>query len=144
MKAALTLISATLLLNGCAGNYRERAEADRIAKVEALSEQARQSGGVSSESPVCESEKCNYMWEAAQVWVSNNSRYKIQLATSALISTYNSTNQSTDLAFRVTKEPIGGGKYKIVMMANCDNWIGCMPKPQEAIQQFNRHLNSLK
>jgi len=136
---------ASLFLTSCTTtSYWERADADRVAKLEAISEQARQTGGTSSDSPTCEADKCNYMWEAAQVWVSNNSAYKIQIATSAIISTYNSTRGSTDLAFKVTKEPIGSGKYKISMFARCDNILGCAVNPDQAVQNFNRHINSIK
>ena len=92
--------------------------------------------------PVCSSEKeCTVKWEAAQLWVTKNTGYKIQVATSVLIETYNSVD-STSIAARVTREPLGNGRYKFVVQVWYDNMFGCMPNALDAQLDFNRYVGS--
>lgn len=132
MKIAIAL--ALLALSGCATN-------GGMSNVDRLSLQAR----VRDTIPTCSSDKeCLNKWEAAQFWVSNNSGYKIQTATSAIIETYNATGGSVALAMKVLKEPLGNGQYRMVMSARCDNMFGCQVEPLQAIQNFNDYVNTIK
>ncbi|WP_200888011.1 hypothetical protein, partial [Shewanella sp. ECSMB14102] len=66
--------------------------------------------------PVCIDEKdCKAKWEAAQLWIVRNAGFKLQIVTDVLLQTYNATGGSPSLAVQATKEPIGGGKYKILV-----------------------------
>lgn len=93
--------------------------------------------------PVCNDEKdCNAKWEAAQLWIVHNSGFKIQTATNVLIQTYNATGGSAAIAVQATKEPIGGGKYKILVRVSCDNMFGCVPNQWDAALDFNRKVGA--
>lgn len=95
------------------------------------------------EPPICEGEAdCTAKWEAAQLYVVKTAGFKIQVVTNVLIETYNSTGSSTDLAMRVTKEPLGGGRYKLVATAQCANLFGCTPSPSYAVSIFNSTVSS--
>lgn len=94
------------------------------------------------EAPQCEPTTCAAMWQSAQVWVINNSRYKIQLANDVLIQTYTATNGDIWLGYAVTKEPLGGGRYQLIMRAGCDNPFGCQPLARDAIINFNNAMRA--
>jgi len=67
--------------------------------------------------PTC-SDNCDEMWAAAQAWMSRNLTMKIQIATSSMLETYNTTGDSClseEFAATVNKEPIGNSSYKIVI-----------------------------
>ena len=92
--------------------------------------------------PICNGEKdCAAKWEMAQFWVSRNSEYKIQTSTNVIIETYSSPDRRIDV--RVTKEPMGGGKYKIVAQVGCNYRINsCMRDELDAILDFNRQVSA--
>ena len=95
--------------------------------------------------PTCDGEQdCNAKWEAAQLWVVHNAGFKIQTATNVLIETYNAVGGSSSIAARVTKEPLGGGRYKIVVRTFCDNMFGCTPVRWIAAFDFNRTVGAAK
>lgn len=94
--------------------------------------------------PICNDEKdCAAKWEAAQLWIIHNAGYKLQTTTSVLLETYNATGSSTSLAVRVTKEPLGGGKYKILVRTWCDNFLGCAPDSWGAALDFNQKISAV-
>lgn len=93
--------------------------------------------------PVCEGEKdCLAKWEAAQLWIVHNAGYKLQITTSVLLETFNATGSTTKLAVQVTKEPMGGGKHKILVKTWCDNFIGCTPNAEDAALDFNQKVGA--
>lgn len=94
--------------------------------------------------PTCAGvEDCNAKWEAAQLWVVHNAGWKIQTQSSVLIETYNAINSSPNIAVRVTKEPIGGGKYQLLVKIWCDNMFGCQPNSWDAALDFNRTIGAI-
>ena len=94
--------------------------------------------------PTCSgTEDCNAKWEAAQLWVVRNAGWKIQTQSSVLIETYNAVGSSPRIAVRVTKEPLGGGKYQFIVNVWCDNIFGCQPDSWGAALDFNRHIASV-
>ncbi len=91
----------------------------------------------------CEGQaQCDAAWEAAQVWVAQNSRLKIQTATNVLIETYGSGQYDPTLAMRVLKEPQGSGKYRIVFSGGCNNMFGCQPNVFDAGVRFNEAIKA--
>lgn len=95
--------------------------------------------------PVCEGEAdCKAKWEAAQLWVVHNSRYKIQTATDVVIHTYTPVGADPSIGARVTKEPLGGGRYQIVVSVFCDNIFGCVPDAIDASLDFNRAVSAAR
>ena len=94
--------------------------------------------------PTCSgAEDCNAKWEAAQLWVVHNAGWKIQTQLSVLIETYNAVGSSPRIAVRVTKEPLGGGKYKFIINVWCDNIFGCQPNSWDAALDFNRRISAV-
>lgn len=90
---------------------------------------------------VCESEvACQKAWQRAQLWIVNNSSYKIQIANDVVIQTFNPTQSSVRSGFTVTKEPVSGDKQAIKMRSYCDNMFGCRPTHTELLLSFNRYL----
>jgi hypothetical protein len=91
--------------------------------------------------PTCSgAEDCNAKWEAAQLWVVHNAGWKIQTQSSVVIETYNAVGSSPRIAVRVTKEPLGGGKYQFLIDVRCDNIFGCQPNSWDAALDFNRRI----
>lgn len=126
---ALSLLS----LSGCA-MPPSQSSVDRLAM------QARARDTM----PTCNaSAQCQNKWDAAQVWVSKNAGYKIRTATTALIETYEAVGGSTDFYMRVTKEPLGDGKYQMNLALRCDNFISCRAEPYQLIMDFNNYINSV-
>jgi len=41
--------------------------------------------------------------------------------------TYNATGGGPSIAVQATKDPMGGGKYKILVNVSCDNIFICVP-----------------
>jgi hypothetical protein len=94
--------------------------------------------------PVCDGERdCAAKWEAAQLWVVRNVRFKIQTVTNVLIQTYNSTNSSLYLGATIIKEPQGGGRYRILASFACANAFWCSPDPARARVDFNRYVSAV-
>lgn len=130
MKTLILLVVAVVALSGCAGMRQQQAERQRM---------------LDSTTPHCNNEQeCKEKWSAAQVWVSRNVPMKIQVATDSIIETFGSTqHNSVALAASVTKEPIGGGRYKITIRTGCYNPFGCSPDAYQAALNFHEYLNSL-
>jgi hypothetical protein len=82
------------------------------------------------------------MWQYAQVWVNQNSSWKIRVVNDSTIETYGPDN-STDVAYAITKEALGGNRYQIVMRARCGSASGCVRSPTDQIIDFNRALRSI-
>lgn len=91
------------------------------------------------EMPTCDgAADCAAKWEAAQLYVVKHAGMKIQNVTSVLIETFNPPQYGTDLAMRVTKEPMGGGSYRLVIDAWCNNMFGCGSPPRSVEADFAR------
>ena len=74
--------------------------------------------------PVCKGDAdCKAKWEAAQLWVVHHAGRKIQTVTDVLIETYGPgrDGNSSAIAARVTKEPIGDGSYRVTVTLECAN-----------------------
>jgi hypothetical protein len=123
MRTLLIGLMGSLALAGCASSG-----------VSTVSPEALQA-------PVCASTaECNDAWRRAQVYVASHSGYKIQTATDSIIQTFGPADSSPDIAFQVTRQPMGGGREQIVASAICDNIFGCIPKTGEAIAGFNAYV----
>jgi hypothetical protein len=129
LSAVIISLESALLLSGCAAMQQQQAQ-----RMQQFNESI----------PVCNDEQdCKDKWSTAQIWVSRNCGMKIQIVTDTLIETYNSVGSSTDLAARVVKEPIGAGKYRIVITTGCANIFGCAPDAWAAALNFNRYVGSI-
>lgn len=93
--------------------------------------------------PYCSGQAdCTAKWDAAQLWVVKHCGYKIQSATNVIIETYNGQEADIELHGSVTKEPLGGGKYKIVGNFGCNNFMGCTVDPWDALIDFNHYVGA--
>lgn len=118
-----------VLIGGCATTP----DPQRLAMQEQINQTIPTCSGV---------DDCNAKWEAAQLWIVHNTAYKIQTATSVLIETYNPSQHSPSLAARVTKEPQGGGKYRLLVALWCDNMFGCVPDAYAKALEFNKAVGA--
>ena len=55
---------------------------------------------------------------------------------------YNAAGGSTSMAVQATKEPPGGGKYKIFVNVSCDNMFGCVANQWDAALAFNQAVGA--
>jgi len=85
---------------------------------------------------------CKDMWERATYFVKSNSGFKLQILNDNVIETYNPTSNSPSLAFSISKEPLGDGKYKIWTKAWCNNIFGCQPNHWEAMARAKRYMRT--
>ena len=75
---------------------------------------------------ICEgASQCSDMWRRAQFYVAQNAGYKIQTATDVVIQTYNPPDYSTTWAYKLTREPLGGGRERIWVAASCGQFGIC-------------------
>lgn len=95
--------------------------------------------------PSCSTKaECDTMWQQSQVWIAQHSAWKLQTVTDTIIQTYG-PGDSTDVAYTITRIPLGGGINSISMRAACGNLFGCVPRrPSEEIIDFNNSLRALK
>ncbi|GBC62501.1 PDZ domain-containing protein [Desulfonema ishimotonii] len=133
MKSVSVCLAAAVLLftmTGCA--EMQRIQQEKKARIVQVQENM----------PVCDDDKeCEIKWAAARRWVLQNSGMKIQHLTDDYIETYNSVNNSPNLAVRVIKEPQNDGTYKITMTCGCANVFGCNPDVLDAMESFNAYVN---
>src|SRR6267143_6200735 len=71
---------------------------------------------------------CKIEWQRAQFWLGKHATTKVQTATDVVIQTYNPRPDAPEYSFSVTKEPIGGDRYKISAEAFCGSMLGCSPR----------------
>jgi hypothetical protein len=97
----------------------------------------------SAEPVLCASKaQCDVYWQRAQAWVANNSQYRLQTTTDAVIETDGPVSTRTALAFRITKVPDNVGGARIYAVSACGNLLGCSPTPTEAVAAFKRFVRN--
>lgn len=128
IKFIMTSLFIIYFLMGCMGNSYLKNPNDQALNL----------------APVCKSKReCDFKWSAARRWVIKNSSTKIQIMTSDYMETYNPRRYSTDIACRVSKEPMVDGGYRFVIDSWCKNLFGCFPSKLEFEDNFNRYINSV-
>lgn len=91
----------------------------------------------------CQGEnECKTMWERATFFVNANAGFKLQVHNDTIIQTYNPSDNSPRLAFSISKEPLGDGKYQIWTKAWCANMFGCHPSQYEAVARAKRYMRT--
>lgn len=84
-------------------------------------------------------DECKVMWKRALRFVSLNAGYKIQKADAVTIETKRARGgvQSTRLSMRVTKSPLGAGRYQLNVGVWCVRGISiyrdCKPDAKETL-----------
>lgn len=82
---------------------------------------------------------CPAKWARATQWVSDNSYYKIRLATDSLITTEGPTSDPMSAmrsAIAVNKVPLGNGTSQITFKSWCANEFGCVPNHNMLLVSF--------
>ena len=93
--------------------------------------------------PTCSDDRdCDRKWVAAQAFVTQNSGFRIQTATDAIIETFGPTT-AVAFAFNVVKEPIVDAGYRFLVTVYCGNIFGCGEDPWDVALRFNNYLNQL-
>lgn len=86
--------------------------------------------------------QCDVYWQRAQAWVANNSQYRLQTTTDAIIETDGPLATQTGLAYRITKVPDNTGGARIYAVSACSNAFGCSQTPTEAVVAFKRFVRN--
>ncbi len=135
MGCEIFMLAFTMLaLTGCAPGYNDpNPEGDPALKSEVLS-------------PLyCDGdEQCKEYWQKSQLWISQNSAWRIQTVTDTIISTYPPLDPYPwRTAYQVTKEPLGKGKYQIKITPYCQSvfFPKCSPKIFPAVFGFKRYVS---
>lgn len=90
---------------------------------------------------ICASnDECTLMWRRAQVWVSENSRYRIQLATDTIIETSGPRPYAVERAYRIVRLPQADGRDRITIASGCANLFGCATTENADAISFKRYL----
>lgn len=74
---------------------------------------------------------CTTEWQRAQLWLGKHATMKVATATDVLLQTYTPPQDSPRYYFSITKEPIGGGRYRISATLACQSLVGCSPKEED-------------
>ena len=91
---------------------------------------------------ICTADECDLFWSRAMFFVSSKAGFKMQIANDYLIETYNPTDYSPKLAYRIQKQPLGNNKHKIITNAWCANLFGCQPNRMQGIANAKRYIRT--
>jgi len=87
---------------------------------------------------------CAVKWGKAVAWVSQNSSFKLRLATDFIITTEGPMDGFgflTKSAFVVNKVPLGGGTYKIDFESSCYMSRHCNPSHEALLESFAAYVD---
>jgi len=68
----------------------------------------------------------------------------VQTADSQMIDTYRGGEEDERPVVRVTKEPLGDGRFKIVIAISCTNFFGCVPNKWNEMLAFNQSIGAIR
>lgn len=87
----------------------------------------------------CKNEaQCVRWWRTAQVWVAQNSGMKVQIATDAIVDTYNPSRNVNGWGVLVTRMPHIDGGDIIDINATCRPAASCSLAEETFIAKFKR------
>lgn len=87
-------------------------------------------------------EQCARYWRRAQIWVTNNSRWKIQTVTDAVIVTYTPPRSEVSRGFQITREPLSEGREQIKIASACANMFGCDTDAHRVALDFKNYVKA--
>jgi len=87
-------------------------------------------------------EQCDRWWRTAQVWAVKNAGYKVQIATDAILQTYNPTSERGGWAFQITRQPRleGGEVFEIDASCGRGRYAICIPVYESVVADFKRTI----
>ena len=130
--ARLALLTAAALLSGCASLF---------PRAPTLAPELQQA----LDTPLyCNNDsECQLMWERGVYFVANNSRWRIMAETRNLIETEYVPDGWYPLAYRITREPMGNGRYRIATTAWCGvEEVRCKPHPDYGIARAKFYMRT--
>ena len=122
----MAVIGSTILFQGCGGGMTPQLKSNITS--------------LSSSSVVCSNE-CTLEWDRAEFWINKHSKLKIQTITKNTIVTYN-PYKGKQFGFSLTKEPLGGGKYRISTNVNSYLSIGEDVSTEEVKKMLNHYIRT--
>ncbi len=87
--------------------------------------------------------ECEIKWSKAIQWIVKFSYWKIRIQTDNLITTEGPLD-TTEVAYRVQKIPLGNSQYKITMDLGCGNIFGCVPDTLTLKASFVKYVNAIE
>lgn len=87
-------------------------------------------------------EQCNLYWRRAQVWLANNSSYRIQSVTDTVITTHGPSSGSIERAYQIVRVPMDGGQEQITIASGCGNIYGCNTHADSMAASFKRFVRT--
>lgn len=98
-------------------------------------------GPAANAGPVICDTGCAESWQRAQFWINKHSKMKIQTATDVLVQTFNPSSGAIQYGFTASREPLGGGKYRITLEAVCADLMKmCNPRTEDVVAAFNYYV----
>lgn len=87
--------------------------------------------------------ECKLMWERGIYYVANNSKWRVVAETSNLIETEHPYTNYYALAYSITREPMGDGRYRISTRAWCGlkDWK-CRPHADEGLARAKYYMKT--
>lgn len=82
---------------------------------------------------------CDEKWQKTQLWIVQNSAWKIKVANDTLIQTEGPFDRM-ELAFTATRVNTKSGTGTIGIRAGCGNMFGCYTEPGKAILQYRQFV----
>ena len=86
--------------------------------------------------------QCQTAWRRAQLWLVDNSHWKIQIATEVVIETYNGDPYTPFRHYVLTREPLGGDRERIKIASGCPNTYGCSTDEIADAARFKRYVRA--
>jgi hypothetical protein len=87
-----------------------------------------------------DAKKCARYMERAQVWLAQNSFWRLQMITPVLLQTFGPGGSRVELAYSVTRTNDTDGSAQIFVRAHCDNVFGCRPHAAEGIHALKTYM----
>lgn len=92
--------------------------------------------------PTCAGkEECEIKWSRALQWINANSYWRTRMVNDMVIETFPSVgNGNAFPAFRVTRVPLGEGRYQLQIESGCGNIFGCAPNAASEALRLNTFI----
>lgn len=128
------VLVATLAVAGCAAPYQQ------------VTPPPTQADMIDFKLPLhCKSkEQCDRWWRTAQVWVMKNAGFKVQVATDAILQTFNATPGVAGYSVEISRAPEAAEGEVLEIEARC-GWSGHCDRSHETfIADFKRTVLGTK
>ena len=125
-ESTITAISL-MFIAGCSNPQFDRMQANAVASVQNL------------RITCTDGSDCTTRWARALQWVTENSPFKLRIATDSVITTEGPLDEggySTESAITVNKVSSSDGTSEIVFNSGCANEFGCVPTHEMLLSRF--------